>query len=621
MNSILNNSLFQKNIQSFEHRFPHLAPKLKDYAKSNQFKIEQQKNIEVLEAKNNMPTLRYNGKLLHSLYNPQQEAGKLPKTTQLQQAETIVFFGAGLGYAPVCVCNTYHDKNIVIIEPNPSILLHAFSLIDWEVVWQTQSCVFLLEATEETCITILEHFGLFSIHIIAQPNIVFLNQHYFTNIKTLLQRNRDKQHINERTLERFSKRWLSNMSKNIPLLPSLGGIIPYQNKAHSLPACVLAAGPGLDENLTFLNEIKKRCIIICTDTALRAALANNVQPHFILLTDPQYLNARHLEGLSAPESILITEMAVYPSIFRFKCKKILLFSSLFPLGVYIEEKTFRRGTLKAGGSVSTTAWDFARFIGCSTIFMIGLDLGFPLKKTHARFSTFEEKTHTIASRIRSAETQATTILYNTQTSYAQDMNGNPILTDERMKLYGWWFESQFSRYPNTKTFTLSKTALKIPLIQQTDIHVVLNLQNKEKEIKTFILNGLIPLDLQKETLQLHNALTSLHNELIELENIVQSGLALCKKKHNTVTEYQSTLKKLTKIDIQISKNKGSKLAELIFPPQTKLEEALNKIKQKNTVLESSFEKNVTINLLQAQTLYELILKSIKTHKKYLNFLQ
>ncbi|MDR2898613.1 MAG: DUF115 domain-containing protein, partial [Spirochaetaceae bacterium] len=196
-----------------------------------------------------------------------------------------------------------------------------------------------------------------------------------------------------------------------------------------------------------------------------ACLAAGVEPDFVILVDPQYWNMRHLDGLSASKSILITEAAAWPSVFRFKCRRILLCSSQYAPGKFIENRIGKKGELSAGGSVATAAWDFARFIGCTTIITAGLDLGFPAGKTHSKGSTFEERAHMFSHRLHPAETDSFQALYSAAPFYAPDYEGNQLLTDRRMSLYGWWFESRRAAFPGITAGTVSPRGLRIPGMQ------------------------------------------------------------------------------------------------------------------------------------------------------------
>ena len=216
-------------------------------------------------------------------------------------------------------------------------------------------------------------------------------QQYFSALQELIERNKQKKEINDNTLEQFGKLWLKNSIKNARFIDKLNTIQCIKNFCSGENAFILAAGPTLSEVLPYLKQIQEKSVLICVDTALRSCLSAGVEPDFIILVDPQYWNARHIEGLRALKSTLITEIAAYPSVFRFECRQILLCSSLYPFGRYIEKYRGEYGKLSAGGSVATTAWDFAQWLGCTQIFFAGLDLSYPDKKTHVKGSTFEEK--------------------------------------------------------------------------------------------------------------------------------------------------------------------------------------------------------------------------------------
>lgn len=607
-NDLLENKILQNNLTHFSQRFPELGKFLFAHAQKNYILPE----TELMCAKNGEVTASFRGKLLHSAYNPSSEAKKLSESDTIDQADSIVFYGVGLGYGPIECAKQHKTKTLIIIEPDFRYLLWAFSLIDWQPVFALPSCIFLLEAPQQSVIVVLEQFGLKTCTFITQKNYMEHAIPYFSALQELIARNKDKQGINERTLERFSTLWLSNMCKNLPLIAKLEGVDRYKNKAESLTACVLAAGPGLDAILPYLEDIKKRCILICVDTALRACLLTGVQPHFIVLIDPQYWNARHLDGLSASKSILITESAAYPSIFRFACQEIILCSSLFPLGKYIESFIGKKGELAAGGSVATTAWDFARFIGCKTIFMAGLDLSYPDKKTHARGSTFEENSHIQSKKIAPTETANAHILYNSNTVYALNYDGEELLTDVRMKLYSWWFESKCVAFPTTDTFSLSSKSLAIPGIKPCNITRILALPTAEKDIQGFYA-------IRETCIKEHNldkSLSSLFNDLIELQGIAQQGIILCQRNYKTETDYATCLKKLDKIDTKIHKSKAKNIAAFVFPTPNQLEKL---IKEKIAV-QPPFNTYISAsrhNILKSQILYEAVVNSITIHIHYL----
>ena len=54
--------------------------------------------------------------------------------------------------------------------------------------------------------------------------------------------------------------------------------------------------------------------------------------------------------------------------------------------------------------MATTAWDLARALGSSPVYLSGLDLGFPDGRTHAAASLFEQRALSSGGRLAPSET-------------------------------------------------------------------------------------------------------------------------------------------------------------------------------------------------------------------------
>ncbi|MBR1911323.1 MAG: DUF115 domain-containing protein, partial [Treponema sp.] len=323
---------------------------------------------------------------LHSKYNPEREAQQLISNFSAETHQAAVFICCGLGYAPLAFVKKYPDVPIIILEPNPVYLLQAFAVLDWKPILTHENVTIVVQAPLDITQSILSQYKSSTLHVFSIPSQTAHCKEYAENIKSILKKNEQKENINTNTLEKFSHLWLRNSCRNLRNIEVLDGIQKFaglnQKLTQQLPFIVLAAGPSLETILPHLAELQKRSITVCVDTALHSCLAYDIEPDFIILVDPQYACAMHLEFLSAPHSILVAESAVWPSVFRVQCKEIVLCSSMFPIGQYFEKQLGQKGKLGAGGSVSTTAWDFARICGARSIYMAGMDLGFPGKQTH-----------------------------------------------------------------------------------------------------------------------------------------------------------------------------------------------------------------------------------------------
>lgn len=463
MNSALSD-VFESNRTLFCRRFPDLAGLLGLDTPEGALGLLSRvpASCEILTTSSGSPSLAVMGTAVHSRVNPLREAERALAESDRFTADGCLFCGMGLAYLPEVYSRKFPGSTLVIVEPELYILVSALASRPLDLLLSHPALVIAAALPANEAATLPEKIGHPEIPIHESPPLMSINEPWWDEFRTLTARNREKREINANTLRKFGSLWLRNMCRNLNELRSRPGIGRFDALASGIPVLVLAAGPSLDQILPSLPEIRTRCIVIAVDTAVRACLRAGVEPDFIILVDPQYWNFRHLDGLASPSSILITESATWPAVFRFQCRSIFLCSSLFPLGKFLEERTGYRGELGAGGSVSTTAWDFARFLGSPAIYMAGLDLGYPGKKTHFTGSLFEERMHAVSDRMAPAETAGMLALTSTGLFAVPDYRGGQVLTDRRLLLYAWWFESRLSRYPAQKTFTLTPEGVRIP---------------------------------------------------------------------------------------------------------------------------------------------------------------
>ena len=224
-------------------------------------------------------------------------------------------------------------------------------------------------------------------------------------------------------------------------------------------------------------------------TIMYCDIVSAVEPDFVILTDPQYWAYKHIASLKAKKSFLITDISVYPHVFNFECKDIFLCNSQFPIGNYFERKMGiidKLGDLGTGGSVASCAWNFAKFCGAKEIFTAGLDFSFPEKQTHIKGSSAEQTFHAVSNKIYSAEYQTGKILFSADTSLENAFYDTKVLTDSRMKMFAWWFESRIANSPEIKNFSLCKKSLKIPGFSYVPLKDFLGKNNIEEKRNKFL---------------------------------------------------------------------------------------------------------------------------------------
>lgn len=580
---------------------------------------------------------------LHSRYDPVREAQRFARSLCEQMNESQktvpVFMGFGLGYGVVAYGELIESavqtgtvsqgrmnqqggglSGLVLVEPDVACFAAALWSLDFEPVFTMERCALLVGASHQSVLGVLESFGLDTCHFVWNKAHTSHSQGYFDGLHTLIQRNLDKDAINSRTLDRFGQLWLRNSCRNLDKLATCDGVSRYQNLGWNLDACVVGAGPSLDLILPHLGKIKERCILIVVDTALRVCLRSGVEPDFVVLGDPQYWNARHLAGLSSPSTVLITEVAAYPPVFRFPCKETVLCSSLYPVGRFFSSNGLDKGDLGAGGSVATSAWGFARLCGCHRIFLAAVDLSFPGKRTHAHGSTFEEKTHMTSTRLAPSQQSQVAALFSADTSLKTSYAGESVITDQRMELYAWWFESKVAAHPEQKTFSLTANSLSIPGIEFFPLEDFLQQAPRGAERQEFFASQQKQREkflASKEELAatFRHLRSSLKDGLFQIYKAARKGLQLCQDalvlKEGAAFEaaFHQVISQLATIDQAIRTSPYHESAALAFPSQQKLEQLY---------LEAGLSANPSrATLEKSRVLYQQIMAALADYNEFM----
>jgi hypothetical protein len=336
--------------------------------------------------------------------------------------------------------------------------------------------------------------------------------------------------VNLNTLRRFGRLWVRNLLANLPLFLGSAGVRELEGLFAGMPALLLAAGPSLDPVLAELQPLADRLLLVAVDTSYRLCRQAGVKPDILITVDPQYWNSRHLDWADLRDTLLVCEPSVHPRTFhRPYLPNLRFMSSFFPIGELLERVTGPRGRVGAGGSVATSAWDLARLTGARPLYLAGLDLGYPGRRTHARGAFFEERAHTLSGRLGPAERQDFLALTDAGLFPVASTSGGVALSDRRMILYKWWFENQMKQHPGT-SFTLSADGARIAGLEHRPLVELLQLPLRRAEIEERLARvrsrqaGAQPDEVGQAAAR--RVLEELARDLGRLEELARRGLQL-----------------------------------------------------------------------------------------------
>jgi len=204
---------------------------------------------------------------------------------------------------------------------------------------------------------------------------------------------------------------------------------------------VVAGGPTLEKSIDYLKNNQDGLIIIAVDTAYKYLIKNGINVDIITTIDPQYLNYKYLENARITNEIIVTDSSTYYKIFHLtEPNKYFIGNSIFLVTNYFINED--RGSLGAGGSVATTAFDVARIIGAKNIILIGLDLSYPERKTHFRGAFFESNFITTSNYFKPVEDAVYKYLTHASPLIIREGTKGSVFTDSKMLIFKKWFDRE-----------------------------------------------------------------------------------------------------------------------------------------------------------------------------------
>jgi hypothetical protein len=214
-----------------------------------------------------------------------------------------------------------------------------------------------------------------------------------------------------------------------------------------------------------------RIVIITVDTALETLLAAGIHPDFVVSIDAQYPN--FLDFFSSfmgepvrRKTVLISDIIVYPQILRHWTGPLFFSTTAHPAGSVSAQKTptvsfftaadgiyrdahpivskFKSfygpaGWLRCGGSVATTALEFAIHVGADPVLLTGLDFAYTGYMTHVTSAPSYNLYLGDSHRFNPLPTSFVRRLNRRKLVHREGNRGGNVLSDFIFQNYLSWF--------------------------------------------------------------------------------------------------------------------------------------------------------------------------------------
>lgn len=337
------------------------------------------------------------------LKQAEEEVGALP-----DNVPSIIMFGLGVGYQLEKLLAEHTVEKLFICEPNPDFFYASLFAIDWQNIFETvensETRIYLNIGDDGTNLfrDLLSQFYAIGPYILNST--YFYQSYYNASLNSAISQLREQLQIVISMGEYFDHAYYGiahtkeGMRRKIPVLAANpASKLSYDEK--EVPIFIVGNGPSLDSSIEAIKEWQGQAIIVSCGTTLQALHRHGITPDFhaeieqnrstfdwaVLIGDLDYLKNITLiscNGIHPDTCDLYKDVMI-----AFKEGESSTVSALNVLG----RENFTT-LLNAFPTVSNFAIDLFSTIGFTSIYLIGVDLGFvDVKHHHSKSSGYYQE--------------------------------------------------------------------------------------------------------------------------------------------------------------------------------------------------------------------------------------
>ena len=375
------NNIFEKNINALKIKNTKLADKLLKHILTD---------VPQLVQENNAYNFVYKGKYLHNVQSPLGEAAEIFSMAENTPVAIHLIYGLGLGYL-FQVASAKSQGTVILYEPDLNILRTAFTLVDFEA-FILKPNVYLTDDFQEANEYIYQKSNIKNTPLLLSTSAYReLDENKFNDLVRELQTSVGRYSMDLKyTQERFYY-LLLRIIENVPTLIKEIPIAEFSNRYKGETAVVVSAGPTLDRNIETIKKYRDNIILITVGTAMKTLVQHNITPDFLCIIEANDCS-KQIEGLDLRNVSFITEPFSNPNLRKHEFKNTYehISQNLPVNSFWCDVAGISNEEYSSKGTVSYTALNVARILGCSKIALVGQDLAYIEGQCYSKDSAYKD---------------------------------------------------------------------------------------------------------------------------------------------------------------------------------------------------------------------------------------
>jgi len=460
--------IIRKNLKLLSRSHPSISDRILKIGSAAPYRLTQDPK----------PNILLKSRSFHSKENPEKEALNLVRDLNVQKGFLYLFLGIGLGYHIELFKNLYREAGqTTIIAVEKSVEAFALLLRQRDASFLHGMHLFINEDSGalERFFHTLDPLSFKGYRIIRLRGACSFFPDYYSEIEASFKQVMSGKLSDVLTRFAFESLWMKNILKNLPFLCGKSPINSLRGMLSGKTVLVIAAGPSLADQLDLIRRLSLKLHIVSVDTAVEPLLLSGIVPDFIMTLDGQYFTLSHFRSImncsgTIPGSILIADLVSQPLVVKNWPGRLFFSTSssqtpqqmdeINPLARMLSEQYMPVHPLPCGGSVATSAIEFALFLGSSSVIVTGLDLSYTFFRTHVISSANDLYYSRASHRLAPENTWISRAIHGRNLCSVSGIDGGQVVSDFVFRNYIDWF-SQKGEYPQ-KVYNATERGAYVP---------------------------------------------------------------------------------------------------------------------------------------------------------------
>lgn len=384
-------------------------------------------------AKDGNLTVKMNRYYLYSKYYPYKDACKWICSEVDRTASVYCLIGLGLGY---------HLKALLELEVKQPIYVYYFGTEEYNLFLENNKDRWW-DIPQVKLIHELKGLNLDRNVQLLIPNTIVKAIGIDHPLHSILEVIKINSVSYKKTSAKMEQNFIENSKKQNEFLRR-----PHYTQTRI--ACLVAAGPSINETVSWLKGQQKKVDIYVVGAALKVLLHHGIVPKAVVLSDATEGTIHQFSDTNYCGDLYYLCTANYKTVEMHQGPRTILFQKGYQLAEQYAKKN-NLPLIETGGSVGTTTFSLLKSLNYSTIVLFGQDLGFTGTATHADGSP-SKNVITSTQFLREAEAN----------------DGSVVYTTAMFQSFWYWYKEKVES-TNVKVYNTALKGLKIPKVPNIDL--------------------------------------------------------------------------------------------------------------------------------------------------------